>query len=252
MLGQGDGDTKLEEDIDRTIAYIDSFQLGSSGGKDWEDSDTGFPDQDEDSIYPDIEDDDKNIATANDNVSRPEFEERNRSAALWAASLSGPQSGAPSTKQDDRKAWKNADGGDWDAEGGFEACIRQTNSDRAGDFCEPSRNGPPSPWTTPLTDPPKTLKFYDAEISHVDHPFLTAFLCKKRSIDFPFPVQKDLIAFILYTIQHACYKFVKQNFPNQLKYTRIQCFDQIDLFEWTAFIEVSSPKHYLHADQANV
>ena len=242
MLGQGNGDANLEEDIDRTIAYIDSFQIGSPGGKDWEDSDAGFHDQDEGSNYPDIEDDERIIATTNDNVRRPNLEERKRSAASWAVSLNGgggPQKGAASTIQGEYKAWQKEDGGN--AEGSFQASIEQTTSDQPGDFCHPSRNGPPHPWTTPLTNPPKTLRFQEAEISHVEYPFLTAFLCKKRSIDFAFPIQKDLITFILYTTQHACYEFVRQNFPDQLKYTRIQCFDQIDLFEWTAFIEVSPP-----------
>ena len=245
MLGQGNGDANLEEDIDRTIAYIDSFQIGSPGGKDWEDSDAGFHDQDEGSNYPDIEDDEKIMTTANDNVRRPDIEERTQSAASWAASLSGgggSQTSAVSTKQGEYKAWQKEDvGDDWNAEGSFHASVEQTNSDQAGDFCHPSRNGPPNPWTTPLTNPPKTLKFQEAEISHVEYPFLTAFLCKKRSIDFPFPIQKELITFILYTIQYACYEFVRQKFPDQLKYSRIQCFDQIDLFEWTAFIEVRPP-----------
>ena len=243
MWEQGSGNANLEEDIDRTIAYIDSFQIGLPGGRDLEDSDAGFRDQDEDSNYPDIEDDDRNSTTVNHNLNRPEFEERNRSAASWAASLGEPQTGAASTKQTGYKAWQKIDvGGGWNAEGRDRAYIKQARSDRAEDACQPSPNGPSNPWTTPLSNPPRALKFQEAELSHIEYPFLAAFLGKKRSIDFPFPVQKGLITFILYTIQSACYEFVRQNFPDQLKYTRIQCFDQIDIFEWTAFIEVS-PLH---------
>lgn len=124
MAVEEDGEANLEEDIDRTIAYIDSFHIGSPVGKDWEGSDAGFHDPDEDSIYPDIEDDDENITPVNEDMSRPGIEEQNRFAASWAASLSGPEVGVASSNQDEYKAWQKADvGGDWNAEGIYQACI---------------------------------------------------------------------------------------------------------------------------------
>lgn len=88
-------------------------------------------------------------------------------------------------------------------------------------------------------EPVEPLKYNGFTIEREEYPFLTRFLSKFRSIDMPFPKRHQLITYIHIAIQNSCYDFVLRHFPDHLIYTQIICFDQIDIFDWTAFIEAS-------------
>ena len=107
-------------------------------------------------------------------------------------------------------------------------------------ICRPRGYDQAISWTDPLEEPARTIEYNGVRISCQDYPFLTAFLCKKRTTDkLPYSTPYKLITYILDTIHRSCYDFMRSNHPEQLVYTRIQSFDQIDIFDWIALIGVS-------------
>lgn len=112
-------------------------------------------------------------------------------------------------------------------------------------ICRPGSEGDEEvPWTAPLTEHVQAIEFLHVKIPSSEYPFLAEFLCRKRSVDLPFKRRHQLITFVLNTIQEACYEFMRSNFPEELKYARIEYFDAMDIFDWIAFIEVRRDGSY--------
>ena len=109
-------------------------------------------------------------------------------------------------------------------------------------FCRPGRYDDLVDWTAPLSNPLRTIAHDTAWVDKEEYPFLAGFLCKARNVDLEFPTRHKILACCLYTIHEACYHYMSTNHPEQLRYTQIQCADQIDIFDWIAFIKVSNSR----------
>ncbi|KAG7009609.1 hypothetical protein G7Y79_00002g007240 [Physcia stellaris] len=120
---------------------------------------------------------------------------------------------------------------------GKEGKWDSSTSDYFDEYCRPDSSDVAVSWTDPLSKPLRTISRENVQVDMQIYPFLAGFLCKRRSLDtLPFLTRHRLIFLILHTLQDSCYELMKSKYPDQLRYTQIQCVDQIDIFDWTAFI----------------